>query len=705
MEELGFKLNVNGDGLASTDKSVKSLKQQLKEARAEAAELAAKFGDTSKQASEAARRAAAIADTIGDTNARINAFNPDEKFRAVSQSLQGVASGFTAIQGVQGLLGANSADLEKQLLKVQAAMALSEGLNGLLAAKDSFNNLISVIKNTTVVQRILNATTSGFGKALAAAGIGIFIAALGYVVANFDSIKASITKAIPQLNNIGSVFNKVKEIAYGVGNAIIQYIATPISALVKVLQGDFKGAVNAVKDGLNIVKNYESGANVARQGAAEEAAKKRLDTLIVEKEKAIEIAKARGQDTYKLERETLQLQLKAAKGNAADQAKLNQEIRVLDASHQKELSDKRKQAQDKINSEEQKRREEEREKHEESLREANEIFDKYKEEAYQLTLSDQDRALRQIDVKHVEERKKLVENGKDLTQLNAVIEAEKLAVKKEFADKEKEEREAAQALVDKERKEKFDAEIEGIKQLETSKLLAVQQAQQQGAVTEAEARAQSLKLQEESLAAQVALTQQYGFNTQAVQNAALDASLKAQRAADDQKKADALAIEEAKYLIASSGVSALGSLTELALGTGKKAQAIQKGLGVVQIGIDTGMAISSMLRGVEAAAAAGGPAYPFIKIGLYAQGFASILANAAKAKKLLGGGGGGASVSGPSTNAPVSPKTPIENSATLLNRSGINNEGQSGYLKAIVVETDVTKVQNRIKQIETAAKF
>jgi chromosome segregation ATPase len=49
-----------------TDKSVKSLRTQLKEAQADVGLLADKFGATSKEAINAAKRAADLKDRIGD---------------------------------------------------------------------------------------------------------------------------------------------------------------------------------------------------------------------------------------------------------------------------------------------------------------------------------------------------------------------------------------------------------------------------------------------------------------------------------------------------------------------------------------------------------------------------------------------------------------------------------------------------------------
>ena len=153
-----------------------SLKSQLREAQAEVAKLSEQFGVTSREAANAAKRAAELKDQIEDAKALTDAFNPDAKFKALSSSLGGVASGFAAYQGALGLVGVESKKVEEQLLKVQSAMALAEGLQALGGAKDSFIQLASVVKNQVVAAF---ATLKG---ALIATGIGALVVTIGFLL-------------------------------------------------------------------------------------------------------------------------------------------------------------------------------------------------------------------------------------------------------------------------------------------------------------------------------------------------------------------------------------------------------------------------------------------------------------------------------------------------------------------------------------------
>jgi hypothetical protein len=122
-----------------------SLKSQLKEAQQEVQILSEKFGATSTQAVEAAKSAAILKDKIGDAKALTEAFNPDAKFKALTGSLTGVASGFSVVTGAMGAFGTENKNVEKALLKVQSAMAMAQGLQGIGESIDSFKQLKAVV--------------------------------------------------------------------------------------------------------------------------------------------------------------------------------------------------------------------------------------------------------------------------------------------------------------------------------------------------------------------------------------------------------------------------------------------------------------------------------------------------------------------------------------------------------------------------------
>ena len=164
-----INLKVNDD-INDTENNVVSLKRQLREAQQDVQNLADKFGATSKEAVEAAKRAAELKDRIDDAKTLTDAYNPDAKFKALTGALSGAAGAGAAFAGTMGLLGVESKDVEQALLKVQSAMAISQGLQAIGESIDQFKILKTIIFGTTAA-RIADATVEEAGNVVASKNI------------------------------------------------------------------------------------------------------------------------------------------------------------------------------------------------------------------------------------------------------------------------------------------------------------------------------------------------------------------------------------------------------------------------------------------------------------------------------------------------------------------------------------------------------
>jgi hypothetical protein len=184
--------------------SFKPLKAQLREAQTLVAELSEKFGATSQEAIAAAKRASELKDAIADAKDLTDAFNPDAKFNALSNSIGGALNGFQAFEGALGLVGVESEDLQKTLLKVQSAMALSQGLQGVMEAKDSFKQLGAVVGD--VFGKMSTAS-----KAFALTGIGLLVTAIGTLVANWDNVAQKLGLVNDKQDALNSTMDAYKE--------------------------------------------------------------------------------------------------------------------------------------------------------------------------------------------------------------------------------------------------------------------------------------------------------------------------------------------------------------------------------------------------------------------------------------------------------------------------------------------------------------
>ena len=224
-ENVGININVQ----SNADKTLGSLKQQLREATAEVQALSDKFGATSEQAVAAAKRASELKDQIGDAKSLVDAFNPDAKFKALTASLSGVAGGFAAAQGAIALFGVESKEVEKALLQVQSAMALSQGLQAVGESIDSFKQLGAVIKNSTIFLKAnemankatafamrlfgvsVEATSVSFKVlkgAIAATGLGLLVVAIGEIVSALQNYSSAAEKAAEKQKQLNETITK-----------------------------------------------------------------------------------------------------------------------------------------------------------------------------------------------------------------------------------------------------------------------------------------------------------------------------------------------------------------------------------------------------------------------------------------------------------------------------------------------------------------
>lgn len=165
--------------------SVKSFRTELRNAQNNLIQIQEQFGETSVQATAAARAVAGLRDRMNDARAIADAFNPDAKFQAFSKVLQGAAGGVAALTGAMALFGSESQDVQKALLKVQGALALSQGLSQIGELGKSF----AVLKVVAVDS--FNAIKVAIGST----GIGAIVIAVGLLVTYWDDIKMAVGSA------------------------------------------------------------------------------------------------------------------------------------------------------------------------------------------------------------------------------------------------------------------------------------------------------------------------------------------------------------------------------------------------------------------------------------------------------------------------------------------------------------------------------
>jgi len=218
--------------------------------------------------------------------------------------------------------------------------------------------------------------------------------------------------------------------------------------------------------------------------------------------------------------------------------------------------------------------------------------------------------------------------------------------------------------------------------------------------------AEEYKLAEGNAALQLALFNKLEKDKEKLANDAALAQIEA-----DQKARDA------RLQIAADIANGINTVGAAFIKDQKKLEKFNKANALIQIGIDTGKAISSLVAASNAnplnaptAGAAG--------IAQFATGIIQIATNIAKAKQILtsggtptSGGGGGGSTGGGGESANVAQQVPqaaqlfgSANAGGTISAGGTTNES-SMTVTAVVSETQVTNVQNKINKINKNAEL
>jgi hypothetical protein len=128
-------------------------------------------------------------------------------------ALGGITSAFELGAGAMGAMGVESEKVEEALLKVQSAMAIAQGVQGIREAIPAFNGL----KNSIVSAA---SGLSTFKKALIATGLGAIVALVGALAANWDKVTEFLRGTTKQQEAYNEVANKAVEIASEELNAL-----------------------------------------------------------------------------------------------------------------------------------------------------------------------------------------------------------------------------------------------------------------------------------------------------------------------------------------------------------------------------------------------------------------------------------------------------------------------------------------------------
>ena len=259
-----------------------ALNRQLRQARKEAQEMAETFGFASDEFKRAAERADDLDDQIKAVNARIGAIDTEGKIETFGKALQGVTGAFSVAQGAAALFGDESEAVEQALLKVQAALAIQQGVSGIIEgakAARAFATSIGLIgpasTGATVGLRAMSAATI-------ATGIGAIAVAIGLVIAGLMAMKTRAEEANQALQSQIDKNAKIREQTLGLQAKVLEN-----DLKLKVLRGEL---TQGEADRLQLQREFTKGYAEDKKAIDEQIA--RRDKLNAQIEQNVENAKA-----------------------------------------------------------------------------------------------------------------------------------------------------------------------------------------------------------------------------------------------------------------------------------------------------------------------------------------------------------------------------------------------------------------------------
>jgi hypothetical protein len=516
-------------------------------------------------------------------------------------------------------------------------------------AAAAFSSFVGGIKSGIAALKTLRG-------ALIATGLGALVVVIGSLVAYFTETERGAQKLRIAMAAVGAVVGVVKDAMVGLGQSFVQFF-----------KGDFKGAVNTLKNsftglGDEIVKDTKAAIELER---AMNQVKLQERELGVERAKTLKtIAEAR----LAAEDETKSAEERIAKIKEAAALEADLTAREL-ANEEERLRIMKEQA---------------------SLNESD--------EATLQKIADQEAKVAQVQLSSLNLNRRL---KTELNSLEREIETERQKratdEQKRLDEANKRQLQIAQELADSRIALIQDEELRRIMEIDAN--LEKQLAE----IVENDAQARELKENLRQIAeGEIIAIQQEGRDKEL---AILEEHAKKQKAIEDKAVADVKKAEEDKKKLRMDGLTAagsiLGAIDQLVTASGnnsKEAVALQKTLAVAQIAIDTAKAI------VGAIAQAQSVPYPGNLVAI-ATGVAAVVAGIASAVTTLNSADvGGASAPPPPPPSTVSAPAIQQATAGTTELGGVE-QAQLAPIQAYVVETEVTGNQNNVNQIESQATF
>ena len=178
--------------------SIKTLREELKRAKDDML----KAGEGTKEYADALQKAANAQHAMREINEQVRASAADlgVVLQNTTSVLTGVAGGFAAVQGISALMGVENDKLKETFVKLQATMAIVQGLQGLEGMGKALTNLGTILKQTEVGTKVLTAAQKAWNYVMSMNPVFLLVTAV-----------AALTTGIVALTNVMNANNEEEE--------------------------------------------------------------------------------------------------------------------------------------------------------------------------------------------------------------------------------------------------------------------------------------------------------------------------------------------------------------------------------------------------------------------------------------------------------------------------------------------------------------
>jgi hypothetical protein len=215
---------------SSVTPAFQSLRQAIREAQREAQVAFQQFGRDSQEFQVAAARVDDLQDSLKEVNISIEAIDFEGKIQTFGRVAEGIAGAFAVAQGAAALFGQENEAVEKAILKVQAALAITQGIEsinnaikaskglaiaiGLTTAATEAKTAATVVETTatgaqTVATGAATVATRGLALAMNALPIIAIVSAVGLLVAAFLEMESQSEEATKQFDELLARFKEI----------------------------------------------------------------------------------------------------------------------------------------------------------------------------------------------------------------------------------------------------------------------------------------------------------------------------------------------------------------------------------------------------------------------------------------------------------------------------------------------------------------